>query len=1499
MASKYTIPGRAGFDYQDIVALDLVVEMMTHPDRYRWIQVESDDAGCLDDVTALKENGDFIYWQLKFAVDPEARGDSFNWKKLLEREKGENGPKDSLLMRWGKSLHRVMQQGPVAEAALITNRKASADLRAAFKNFDLVDLDKIQSSDTKKEIRKQVGSVKAARAFFSKFHFKMDQPGLDAWEESAKRKFELLGGTPEGWSSLKDNMRTWARERNQPAPDGLITLEKARQAALWKTLRRMPQEFEIPHDYVIPQDFHAAFMSRLRDNDRRCIVLAAPPGTGKSTYLSHVVRECRSRDIPVIRHHYFLSLDDRTTDRSFHRRVAESLMNDLMESYPESLGLLIHTNPNPDDLGHWLDQCGKHFSKKGQSLVVIVDGLDHVARDTESLEEVRDLLPHLLLPPEGVTIVLGTQPLEEPNVPKRLLDYAPRDSWEQLPRLDLSGVRVWVERNSGRLGLPEKTQTNKSTEVETLPSRHEIQQYQLEQERIEAEIDNLARAFWTLSDGHPLHLHYCLNYLHENRLPATSNTVIELPACSGGNIEQYYRDLFDSVIHEKGRQILHLMAACRFGWPERGIVETLDPDGASRADFVKALRSIKHLTRQTDLGLLPFHSSLLQYVENHKEHEFYRDISKQNAIGWLQSPAAPKYLRWSQEWMLLADSGDTGQLIDGPNRSWAINSLIKRYHPNEILLILSRSCRAALDKGLVAKYMKTALLRDYVNELYEGHETALETMLEAQLILLREEDYLVPRLRRSISIFSPEELVILARDAADRGDQLFVRDVFDHLDDRINMPRRSLSFDDLRLPFLRVAALCTDVDPIEVAGYINEHEDGVIFVQLAEVYSEELRLARRVEALRSLLASELDKGGKKIVARHASLLAMDQDIRSVVKLHSGGFRDAVSAVLAHLGHEIDSPSCCVDFPPLSYRGRHWYYGPDSNKSRREAIVREMSDAFFCLLAHHLAGQTDLNQSWLISIGDHSYDGRFLRKLDEVARDLAAQIERKMAPGMGFLFERLKGFEKPQLGPDAETWNLIRAVKRATVQIGLNITSIGKCMGIGPAISLHEIELAFDSEFCDWAAWIEIYLAQPHCRLSKDAMRWLLSRMESVLSDSIETFPDRALTLAQMAVLASTHGFEGQAAQYLEATAANLLGYGYHKDILLFEALDIVRECHAAGIKESRHWILELAAAVAHVRDFTDGDETRYLPDQLAEVLATMDPQLLLRYYQWLLSEEQYYTSDKTFAAFLSYGDLSSKYGQAAARTALDRESIAILQKRAAEGDQYSVDVLGATETYLGRLDLPLEEPRHENVHKPAWSPLEEGGPEPPKFPPDRFADYLTELWRYRRQILRHHLRVESWVYYWCESGKPIETFEALRTALKHGLEFSISDDLFDLAVKYLGSDVAFDWLVQAHGRNNGWRKYWGPREYAVQRWEIVKQRYPERWFEFLVESMRLEDEIARAPFGKEKIQRIVQYCIFMGQPEMAREIGEIVTRFVSELVSPLDLPRPGWVPEDD
>ena len=87
MKTLYTRTGarRSGDDYQDVIALDLLVEMLEHPDRYQWIQVEADDFDYLDDIVALKTDGEYIVKQAKFSTNPEAKEDYLTWDDLLSQ----------------------------------------------------------------------------------------------------------------------------------------------------------------------------------------------------------------------------------------------------------------------------------------------------------------------------------------------------------------------------------------------------------------------------------------------------------------------------------------------------------------------------------------------------------------------------------------------------------------------------------------------------------------------------------------------------------------------------------------------------------------------------------------------------------------------------------------------------------------------------------------------------------------------------------------------------------------------------------------------------------------------------------------------------------------------------------------------------------------------------------------------------------------------------------------------------------------------------------------------------------------------------------------------------------------------------------------------------------------------------------------------------------------------------------------------------------------------
>lgn len=88
MKSEYTRTGvrRSGDYYQDIVALDIFVEMLEHPNRYIWVEVDAGEFGYLDDVVAQRSDDSFVLKQVKFSVYPDKVDDLWTWDDLLEQK---------------------------------------------------------------------------------------------------------------------------------------------------------------------------------------------------------------------------------------------------------------------------------------------------------------------------------------------------------------------------------------------------------------------------------------------------------------------------------------------------------------------------------------------------------------------------------------------------------------------------------------------------------------------------------------------------------------------------------------------------------------------------------------------------------------------------------------------------------------------------------------------------------------------------------------------------------------------------------------------------------------------------------------------------------------------------------------------------------------------------------------------------------------------------------------------------------------------------------------------------------------------------------------------------------------------------------------------------------------------------------------------------------------------------------------------------------------------
>ncbi len=1447
---------RSGDDYQDLVAMEVLVEFLETPKEYEWVEVETDDAGSLDDVVARKADGTMVAIQVKFSTDPAGADDAWGWKELLEQRTGKKGAVlPSPLEKWADSLAALKAREYVSYAGVKSNRRAAFDLKAVLSPTGLVDFSQIQDASVKDELVRQIGGLEAAAAFFKDFHFELGRPGLDTLEESLERRFLALGGTPYGWKNLKDALRLWVRNRKEPPPDGRIRLANVRSQALWYSLQGMPEEFEIPRDYVLPsEDFHRQFLDDLLSLPKGCMVLTASPGLGKSTYLSYLFKELQHRGVPAVRHHYYLSQKDRTVGRFDHKKVADSLMHDLQKLKVGNLGRLTKKNPNPEDLGTWLEEFGRHFAQNSTRLVVIIDGLDHVWRERGSIEELRNLFNHLLPIPDGVILVIGTQPIEDAQLPPRLLLSCPRDQWRHLPLLDLGAVRKWLAFHSLELELP----TNKA---------HWFRE--------------LASAFYEKSHGHPLHLRYSLSSLQEEALRVTPKNIRGLPSCPHQDISQYYQELWISLT-EDGKAVLHLLAACEFPWPKEGIVACLGPQETSPSGVRSAIKKVAHLLTVSPMGMQPFHSSLLVFVRTQGDHQDYSAQLKRKALTWIRDEV-PDYWKWAYEWIVEADLGNEQPLMEGPNRDWVIDSIAKGRPHQQVSDILARSGWLSLKACNLPRFVEVILLRDYYNAIVQYHRDLLDKALYCQMateVNLSLEDYLSSTLHDCRHF----ELSLLAEKADLRGNKALVSQCFE-------AARRELTYETGFENLVRILALTDDPDISQLIRFANANKDVWSPESVLRIFSEALRTARKVTPLRKLAARRLQAPVKDVVLRNVFLLACEEGIDLSDEIKSpGNLGNAFVGIEAALRGDQSIKFRGAMFPSISLLSV-----PEYDIFRYENSFEELFySAFFCLLSNHMWGLSALNNKWLTKISCNPWLCDFFYKLNDIALECSELLLSHTPSSFASTYGQMSELDRPSWHEDSKAHQYSVFAERALHSISLDLRAISQRVGAPPTIKYEELEMAFNSGYCNPWVWLNNFISRRRSWLDQESLTYLLQRQELEVSSRIDHFPERADRYLTLASLAALHGADTKALDYLSLAASNMLAYGEHKDILLYEALEIVQAGHQNDKTSPRKWLLDLAPAIAAVREFTDGDETSHLPREFGVVLSQIAYDLLPQYHEWLCRNEEYDDALAAFHAFLEVADLNIETNQVLAKSAVDDVSISIIRGRSDAGDEAAKSALEDILDYLGAAPKDATLERTEEVKA---STISRTLPPPGEYPPDRIKELLSSLKAQNSYLWDGCL--DEWIDYWTQTGRSNEVFEAIKMVVFQNPEIGSQDKLYELAYLVDGRTNAYDWLVRAHIERWGWNQYVYKKSESVSRWSKIKNHYPEKWMQFIQDTMsRNGDPPWRALSVDDTLERLVEYCFYIGQAKMAESIATQVIKSTLDLVSPLNLVKPDWVKND-
>ena len=585
---------RAGYEYQDLVGIEVLIRHYRDPELYTWVLLEADDSNyrALDDVVAARKDGSYEFVQVKFTVDPGRYELDWDWL-LAKTEKG-----TSMLEKWAKSLARVAAMGPIHSAGLKTNRIPSAEF-AKYLKGSRVDIDLLP-----KEIRESVegacGGTAEARTFFCTFDFLGGLPNLDGYENYLRDQLVPTDTDSLGWLAFRDNVSRWATYRNQPEPDGRILREHVVQIITKRRPQPIRQDFIVPDGYSPPsKGFDKIFRARIAKDDNSITILWGTPGRGKSTYLSYLTQELQKEGAAITRHHYFLSAKDSSSNRISFVEISTSLMHQLYVRYPEAMA---GVEDDANKLQSVIGIAATNLASKGQRLYLVVDGLDHVWSDTQRVDQLNHLFNELLPLPPNVSLIVGTQRVPDEQLPGKLLTIANDDDWIEIPRMDEVAVHRWV------------VQQDKAHPL--------ILRFEPTPERRSEMIDKIAGAFFEISQGHPLHLIYAYEEIIRAGRPTSAEEIRLLPKCPDGDIRAYYRGLWVRLSAD-AKNALHMLAGSDFFWPSLGIRQVIG--GLSKIDHLLELRNV---------GMVPFHPSIFAWVRERDDHaECYQALLRRSSSG--------------------------------------------------------------------------------------------------------------------------------------------------------------------------------------------------------------------------------------------------------------------------------------------------------------------------------------------------------------------------------------------------------------------------------------------------------------------------------------------------------------------------------------------------------------------------------------------------------------------------------------------------------------------------------------------------------------------------------------------------------------------------------------------------------------------------------------------------------------------------------------------------